>query len=602
MVQSAERRLVVEKTLLQKLSDLLGTSKTYTDTEAAKDRARMTTIEAALPYRGLWAGGGDMDEWRATMRGTWEVRDATGYARPANFPPNIPATVPVMVTVDTSAGGHTVQTVKPTGNGQSVWFRVSKNYTGTGTANWSGWRRLDSALRPRLADGTHLDTLRFQADEGTYSITQTQARTLKGLPEDGAFGSLTVQPSLDGLASQFFHQLTAGAGDTRLWWRMVNHATVFSWGGWQLLTPAGPAAGEPAAAEAVHVPFTLTTGGGPSQTTTQTSINARLPVNLPARANEWRAHFRNYNFRDAQPYPGALSVQGVAIGAGAVDANGRPTGQFAGTPEVVMPATQTPANAAEFVTPWIKTSLEAGREYLLGYAYTAAPGQTSYLAVGGGWLGADPAKLTTADTTMTREQYMPLDVWLEIKTDAGTEVVAYFGDSLTAGVSAELPVYDSYPLRHARANGHMPIIYADSGSALPLWTNPNSGHFTRWAGYTKPGRLYWSIGSNDIFQPTDIPTMRARFAAAWPVVTAATSKNVILTTILPRLNASAPAEAVRQEWNRILEDELPGNALMCIDAAAALTDAAGNLDPRWRAAETDIHLSKQGYARFAAAL
>lgn len=598
MVQSPSRRLVVEKTLLEKLTETLGLSKKYVDEETTKDRARLKTIEAALPYRGLWAGGGDMDEWRADMRGTWEVRDATGYARPANFPPNVPASVTALVSVDTSAGGHTVQTVKPTGNGQALWFRVSKNYTGAGPANWSDWRRADSTLRPRLADGTNIDTLRLQAHEGTVSITATQAKTLTGLPEDGAFGSLTVQPSYDGLASQFMHQLTAGGGETRLWWRMVNHATVFSWGRWQLLTPAPAEDQEPD----VRVPFILTTGGGPTSTTTQTAVHARLPINLPARAREWRAHFRNYNYRDAQAYAGSLSLQGVAIGAAELDAGHRPTGQWSGTPEMVMPAGATPANAAVFTTPWITSPLDAGRDYLLGYAYTGAAGQVSYLGVGGGWLGTNPAGLLTDDRTLTQQKYMPLDVWLEIKTDAGTEVIAYLGDSLTAGVSADLPVYDSYPLRHARANGHMPIIYADSGSALPLWTNPNSGHFTRWAGMTKPSRLYWSIGSNDIFQPVDIPTMRARFAAALPAVTAATSKNIILTTILPRLAADAPAEAVRKEWNRVLEDELPGNALMCIDAAAGLTDADGTLSPRWRAAPTDIHLNKQGYARFAAAL
>lgn len=558
-------------------------------------------VKAALPYRGLWAGGGDMDTWRAPMRGTWEVRDATGFSRPANFPPNVAATVPSIVTIDATAGGHTVQIVKATGSGQSEWFRVSKNYTGVGPANWSGWRRVDSVLRPRLADGTNTDTLKAQADEGAVSITQTQAATLTGLPEPGAFGTLHTQPSLDGLASQFFHQLTTGGGATRLWWRMVNHATAFTWGPWQLLTAGG--AGQ-APTGTTRAPIILTTGGGPSSTTTQNAIHARLPINLPARVNRWRAHFRNYNYRDAAPYAGALSFTGVGFGVGAVDSSGRPTGQWAGTPTQIMGASSSPANAAAFSTPWVESEpIESATEYLLAYAYTGVEGQTSYLGVGGGWLGSDTSTLTRADATLTRQQYMPLDVWLEVETAGDVEVVAYFGDSLTAGVSSELPVYDSYPMRHARANGHLPVIYAASGSAMNLWTNSASGQITRWVGMSKPSKLYWSMGSNDVFQPVDIATLRARFAAALPTVAGATSRNVILTTILPRLNADAAAEAVRKEWNRVLMDELPGNAVMCIDAASALTDTTnGVLDTRWRATPTDIHLSKQGYAKFASAL
>lgn len=575
-------------------------------TEAYADAAvdanpKIAEIEAALPYRGLWTGGGDMNEWRQSMRGTWEVRDTAGtYPRPSNFPPNVAATVTSIVTVDVTAGGHTVHTVKPTGNGQSLWFRVSKSYTGTGAANWSEWRRADSPLRPRLADGTNLDTLRLQAHEGTYSITSTQAATLTNLPVAGAFGAVSVQASLDGLATQFFHQLVSGGGETRLWWRMVNHAAVFTWAPWILLSGVLT----PEALGIVKVPVILTTGGGPSYTTTQEVVHARLPINLPVKVNKWRAHFRNYNYRDAQAYAGVLSFTGVVFGEGATDSNGRPTGQFVGTPTQIMGATSSPSNAAEFTTPMIENlAIEAGKEYLLAYAYTGATGQTSYLGVGGGWLGTDTATLAGTDATLVQQKYMPLDVWLEVESAGGTEVVAYFGDSLTAGVSSDLPVYDSYPMRHARANGHLPIIYAAAGSAMNLWTNPGSGQITRWNGYTKPSRLYWGMGSNDVFQPVDIATLRARFTAAYPTITGATSRNVVLLTILPRLNSEAPAEAVRKEWNNILMDELPGNAAMCIDAAAALTDETGGvLDARWRAAPTDIHLSKQGYAKFASQL
>lgn len=572
---------------------------------AERDAGRLTVLgpyDALLaeytimpPYRGLWQGGGDMDTWRTNMRGTWEVRDATGYARPANLPANLQASVPVLITIDATDGGHTVQTVKVTGNGQSEWFRVSKVYTGVGSANWSTWRRVDSTLRPRLDDGTDLDTLRLQAHEGSFSITTAQALTLTNLPVPGAFGTLHVMSSLDGLASQFFHQLTAGGGATKLWWRMVNHATTFTWGEWQLLTREE---GE----SLTRVPIILTTGGGPSQVTEQASIHARLPINIPVKADRWRAHFRNYNYRDAQTYTGELSVSGVGFGTAALN-GGRPTGQFSGTPSVVMGSTKSPTNAAVFSTPWVDKPIEAATDYLLSYAYTGVSGQKSYLAVGGGWLSSNTDALLTADSTLIRQQYMPLDVFLEIEVDGATEVVAYYGDSLTAGVSAELPVYDSYPMRHARANGHLPVIYAASGSTMNLWTNSASGQITRWASYTKPSKLYWSMGSNDVFQPVDIATLRTRFAAAWAVLTGATSRNVILTTILPRLNATAAAETVRKEWNRILMDELPGNALMTIDSAAALTDNTGGvLDERWRATPTDLHLNKQGYAKFASTL
>lgn len=559
-------------------------------TAAMQDAA----VIAQVNYRGLWAGAGDMDEWRTAMRGTWEVRDATGYARPTNFPPNVAATVPSLVSIDTTAGGHTIQTVYPTGNGMSVWWRTSKTFSGTGLAAWNEWKRVDSQLRPRLANGTNLDTLRLQASEGLYSITQTQGPTLTGLPHAAAFGSLSVQPSLDGVATQTMWDLSESKA--RVWWRMVNNASTFTWSTWVLLSASG-------AETVVTAPLALTAGGGPTPTLTADIVHGRLPVRPPVTIRRWRAHLRNYNYRDAQAYAGALSFTGLVVGPAALDAQGRPTGAFASAPTQVMGAAVSPSNAAELATPWTSIELVVGQDYLVAYAYTGATGQVSYLATGGGWLGSDSSTLAALAPTLVKQQYMPLDVWLEVECDPGTPVVAYFGDSLTIGVAADLPMYDSYPMRHAQAHGHLPVVYGASGSAMNLWTNAGSGQITRWAGFTKPDRLYWSMGSNDIFQPVDIATLRARFAAAWPVITGATSRNVILTTILPRLNAAAAAEAVRKEWNAILTDELPGGAVMTVDAAASVTASdAGTLDTRWRADAGNLHMSKQGYAKFASTL
>ena len=560
---------------------------------------KFTVPPAAVPwYRGLWSGGGDMDEWRTSMRGAWEVRDASGYARPANFPPNVPANVPSIVVVDATAGGHTVQTVYPTGTGQAVWFRTSKVFTGTGATAWNDWRRVDSGIRPRLSNGTDLNTLRLQAHEGLYSITATQAATLTNVPHSAAAGSLVVTASLDGVATQTFYDLSEGR--TRLWWRMINNAAQFTWAPWTVVVGGGPS---PGPGEKVTAPLALTVGGGPTSTTVAAAMNARLPIRPSITIRRWRVHLRNYNYRDAQAYPGALSLAGIVVGPAALDADGRPTGAFAAAPTQVSGAGTTPAAATEYVTPWSDVELTAGTDYLVGYAYTAAVDQQTYLAVGGGWRNGTPDDLAVLAPTLTREQYMPLDVWVEAEFDPGTEVVAYFGDSLTVGVGADLPVYDSFPWRLARIRNHVPVIYGASGSTMNLWTNPSAGQLTRWAGFTKPSRLYWAMGSNDVFQPVDIATLRARFAAAWPVVTGATSRNVVLTTILPRLDAGAAAEAVRQQWNNLLVDELPGGAQMCIDTAAVLTDESGAvLDPRWRATPTNIHLSKQGYARLASTL
>jgi hypothetical protein len=127
--------------------------------------------------------------------------------------------------------------------------------------------------------------------------------------------------------------------------------------------------------------------------------------------------------------------------------------------------------------------------------------------------------------------------------------------------------------------------------------------FTKYNAMAKPDLLYWSMGSNDIFAGITIETMRARFAVTHPLITAVTTPRIVLTTILPRLDGSAAAEAVRKDWNNILRDELPGDALMCLDPAAAVTAPDGStLDARWRATVADIHMSRQGYARFAGAV
>jgi hypothetical protein len=344
----------------------------------------------------------------------------------------------------------------------------------------------------------------------------------------------------------------------------------------------------------------LTGADNSSSLDTRTAVGARIPFKFGFDVLDFRVHIHNNNNRYVFNYAGALAFDGLAYGPHDMGTTGTHTGKFAVAPTSLAAGFTTSATGAtEWVSPWAGTEIPANKEMLLSYGYTCAA-QNNASTLAGSYQSANNTSWNAVeDAGAVVSNHTPCDIWIEVKVAGNVPVVAYLGDSLTVGVSSRFPVYDSYPMQHSRANGHVPVMYAHSGSTMDGWSAaPTSLRYTKWSGMTKPDALVWSLGRNDIFASgVDLATLRSRFATLYPIITGYTTSNVYLTTVLPSFDAAAPAEAVRQAWNNVLIDEMPGNAVMTFDLGKAVeSTTTGVLDSRWSASPGDIHLNRQGYA------
>lgn len=431
------------------------------------------------------------------------------------------------------------------------------------------------------------------ANEGIYRIPSTTVQnTLTGYPDGAGPGTLSVI-AIGSAASRVEWVEMGEMG--RTWVGTISSSAAYR-DPWHLVQTA----------KRVATSLTL---GRANDVRTATEVAHALPLTLGARAHRWRLHFRNTNDRTTNTITGELGMSTVYIGKMQRAADGAASASIVpGTLKAAAPAATTPSSGAELVTPWVEGyPLEADEDYVIRYGFTAAEGQQINYLEGGGWTLDEGLTATFASApAATLTNRSPLDVWIELEVDASTPCFAYFGDSLTVGQASTLPVYDSWPARHARSRGAIPTFYAHAGARMSEWTEPAHIKFRKYSlpsyRIAQPDVLYWSMGSNDLFaEDKTIEDMLAAMAVTHPLITAVTSRNVVMTTILPRHDPNDPQEIVRRAWNEYIERHLPWGALMVYDAAAAITAAGGDrLDTTWSASASDIHLTSAGYARFSA--
>lgn len=422
-------------------------------------------------------------------------------------------------------------------------------------------------------------------NSGIYRVpTQTQVDAITGRPLGAGPGNVLVSPV--GSTTSIVTWMEYG-DDASIWDRTVS-------------TDAAQATGWVRRVKTKRVGTSLTlTGGSASQT--RTDFGGRLPVNFGVDIPRWRVHLRNYNLRDSAAQTGALSITGISIGEAEIDANGQYTGNWIdGTQQLLHGSVTTPSTGSEWVSPFFDYPLDKSKAYLFSYAFTGATGQQVVEAQGGGFvLTNGSVAVHSVSVASTMSKTMPLMVWVEAEVPEATPVKAVVGDSLSVGVSATLPVHDSWLAKLCRAEGALPMFWAASGDTLANFANDLAWKFHQWKALARPDVTYFALGSNDIFGASaTFADMKTRFYNSWLKLRAFTGPNVVLCSIFPRFNGSAPEEAVRKQYNDWLETSLPGGASYFIDMAMAITNPDGStLSLKYAASSTDIHLTSQGYAR-----
>ena len=336
--------------------------------------------------------------------------------------------------------------------------------------------------------------------------------------------------------------------------------------------------------------------------TTLNDVNARIPFMLGAEALEWRVHIRNYNDKTATAYAGALNFSGVYVGEHERDSEGLLSGAFKSTPVTVAGAFVSNSAGEEWVSQWMTSNpLEAHKDYLVSYGYSC-PAQSNYVASAGGWTTSSATDAALLAPVRTSAKSVPLDVWIEVKVREDTKVVAYIGDSLTLGIQATLPAYDSWPAKHAVANGVIHSVYAIGGSQATDWTDTSARRLSKWSAMASPDAVVLALGNNDIFSyNVDLATMKARTIAVIAMARSFMSDAVYLTTVLPRIGAMPGAQDVWEQFNAWCL-QTPGGVRMTYDFAERIANAAGDTDPLWSSTPTNFHLSSAGYARCAATI
>lgn len=357
------------------------------------------------------------------------------------------------------------------------------------------------------------------------------------------------------------------------------------WSGWERtdagaidLSALGGGGSGASPASFKTVPLALTVGG--SGTAGPTSGAFRMPLRFGATITRWRAHFRNNNPRFGTDGP-AAAISSVWFGAAT-------SGQFAGAPVQVSGATNT--NGGEAVTPWQSTPIAAGTEYALSYQFSAT---STNQVVGGGW-SSNTVNGTTA--TLTRVVSLPLDVWIEAEVSPEVPVIAAFGDSLSSGVGATLPVYDSWLSQWARANGALPVHYTASGDTMAGWADSNAYKWQRWQNLTRPDAVIHAMGNNDVFGGASLATLQARRAASVEQLRKLVSPVIYTATITPRTSSSGAEEAVRRSYNTWLKTS-PDAARDLFDFVPAISSDDETISPGFDA--DGIHLNTAGYAAVA---
>lgn len=374
-----------------------------------------------------------------------------------------------------------------------------------------------------------------------------------------------------------------------------------TWTGWENLNttasvsaPARDMSRAGSTVKSVPLALTLSTGAATVQPTGPDVW--RFPFLTGVDVPRWRLHARNWNRLTNQTYEGTATVDGVYLSKGNT-ATGAPDG-----PQVkVLDGFTTPADGTEYVSPWVEAKIPANVEHLLSVSVASATGPLNNpvgasFKTGGAWS-------TTKDTPGTLQTRTPLEWWVEVEVPSRTPVIGFYGDSISSGTGAALPVFNSWPSRYCRRSGALPIHWCVPGAGMiqqqPGY--PYSGHFWNvWDGYASPDVVVHFMGQNDILSAGDLATMKTRYQTVMPYIRELLAPVVHSLTITPSSLKPVEQQQLARDYNDWLRTKPMGERGI-FDAAALLGNAEGTaLLPQYDSGDK-LHPGDAGYQALAEA-
>ena len=365
------------------------------------------------------------------------------------------------------------------------------------------------------------------------------------------------------------------------------------WGTWRKVFPVEepkiPSMTKGSAGALKTVPLALTTGHGNSGNGAA-SGSFRVPIEFKAPIIRWRLALSNRNPRFGNIHRTTATISKIVLGkdegAGKLSA-----------PKTVATSIIVPDSGDVVYTRWVNSPIDEAM--LLAFKYTSTGTDAPPRLLGGGWNvgSADPAD---ESVTGTRVSYLPFDMWLEVETNNRTPVIAAFGDSLSSGANADLPVYESWLSQYARRIGALPVHYTQSGDTAKSWASSFTSYkWLRWEHLDLPDAVIYQLGSNDLSASGDgVETLKASTVTAIDHIREVMTDNIYAGTITPRTSWDSSTETERTSYNNWL-NTLPVGIRDVFDVAAAVGDGA-NIKAEFDADGT--HLNTAGYDAWQAAI
>jgi|GEM_PF-2251168 len=524
-------------------------------------------------YKGTLSTGADLNSFYGlSFDGYYAVTTDTIAASLLNAPPNAKAGTFHVFKVGSTASNQLYIEYGATGR----MFVSAATSTGRSRPWVDVAANMDNGIFPATTYAT-FDDVNVSC---RHSVWSGSAATTYGAP---TANTGTITTVIFGTAAwQEWRTTSASAPGPQTW---VRGKGTTGWGAWYSTSiPLDPAL-SPTPAGNRMAPISVTRGWGGGTTTG--SGFAKGLVTLPPKARRARIVVRNINPRFTVADSPAATLSTVSIGLSSGVLNSSQSG-------VVTVDTGASTGTSGYFSPWFDAATFAGKDVIVGLDWSSAG--TVQTNIGAGWTGSGTGATSTG-ATGTATGYLPFHIYVEVEIPASVPVIAAWGDSISSGVAATRPVYDSWLSQLCRGLGAAAVHFTHSGDTMNGWDSVNARWKEYGPRYQAADVVICAMGSNDVFGGATLSDMQSRLGIALPSLRRFVSPNVVAATILPRDSVTGAMEDVRRAYNLWLpfadvRQVLPFSATASADDETIISGY--NSD--------GIHLNTSGYLALAGAV